>query len=195
MHTLRGSLLLILLLGLSPTGYAHHVLGRPAYALSEDSNTPPSMAIETQIGAYFVTMMAFPAFPQPGEAARVNLYARRIDDGAPFTGEVAFFVRDDAWLAAAEEAIGVQQVDDNVYRQGFVISAAGDYLVTARFTAHGEPYVIDFPVRVGDPAAVAPLAVAGGTLLALLIGVNVAQRRRIARRRAQLHPAHPEREV
>ena len=189
MHTLRGSLLLILLLGLSPTGYAHHVLGRPAYALSEDSNTPPSMAIETQIGAYFVTMMAFPAFPRPGETARVNLYARRIEDGAPFTGEVAFSLRDDTWLPASEEPIGTQPVDDNVFRQGFIISEAGEYIVTARFHAAGQPYVIDFPMRVGDPASVTPLVVAGGVVLSLLVGVNVAQRRRIARRRARVHPA------
>ena len=29
---------------------AHHVLGRPAYSLSEDSNTPPSTQAELQIG-------------------------------------------------------------------------------------------------------------------------------------------------
>lgn len=47
--------------------YAHHVLGRPAYSLNEDSNTPPSMQVETQIGDYLVNMMVFPAFPKPGE--------------------------------------------------------------------------------------------------------------------------------
>jgi len=40
---------------------AHHVLGRPSYSLSEDSTTPPSMQVETQIGDYYVTYMAFPA--------------------------------------------------------------------------------------------------------------------------------------
>ena len=45
--------------------FAHHVLGRPAYSLGADSNTPPSMQIETQIGEYYVTYMAFPAFPKP----------------------------------------------------------------------------------------------------------------------------------
>jgi len=39
---------------------AHHVLGRPAYALNENSNTPPSMQLETVIGDYFVNYMVFP---------------------------------------------------------------------------------------------------------------------------------------
>jgi hypothetical protein len=53
--------------------YAHHVLGRPSYSLNEDSNTPPSMQIETRIGNYFVTYMVYPAFPKPGEPGRINL--------------------------------------------------------------------------------------------------------------------------
>ena len=60
--------------------YAHHVLGRPSYSLNEDSNTPPSMQIETRIGNYFVTYMVYPAFPKPGEPGRINLYALSIKD-------------------------------------------------------------------------------------------------------------------
>ena len=38
---------------MSSESFAHHVLGRPAYSLNEDSNTPPSMQVETQIGDTF----------------------------------------------------------------------------------------------------------------------------------------------
>jgi NAD-dependent dihydropyrimidine dehydrogenase PreA subunit len=115
-------LLLFLAAGLSPWVSAHHVLGRPAYSLNEDSNTPPSMAVETQIGNFFVTYMVFPAFPRAGEPGRVNLYATRIDNGNVFEGEVSFFVRDDDWLnslvGTTEEQLGTQLIDDGVYRQG-----------------------------------------------------------------------------
>jgi len=53
----------VVLLILSGVAQAHHVIGRPAYNLNEDSNTPPSIQMETQIGDYFVTYMVFPAFP------------------------------------------------------------------------------------------------------------------------------------
>jgi hypothetical protein len=152
----------IVLFALLPCQYAgaHHVLGRPTYSLNEDSNTPPSMQVETQIGAYFVSYMAFPAFPKPNEAGRVSVYATRLDDGTPFAGEITFSVRDDAWLDAwfpsRKEALGVQRSQDYTYRQGFIFKGEGDYIITAEFESGGEPYLIDFPLRIGEPLSVGP---------------------------------------
>jgi hypothetical protein len=162
---------------------AHHVLGRPNYSLNEDSNTPPSMQGEVQIGDYFVTYMAFPAFPRPESRGRINLYVTRIDDGTPFQGEVTFKVRDKVWfswlgIAGKEVKLGVQPPDDNVFRQGFLFHEAGDYVVTAEFQAAGEPYTIDFPLRIGEPALVGPIGIAVGLLLIVLAAVSVIQRRR-----------------
>ncbi len=188
------SLPLVLLLSLSlwhPPSQGHHVLGRPSYSLSEDSNTPPSLQVETQIGEYFVTYMAFPAFPRPHEPGRVNLYASRIDTGEPFQGEVTFKVRDDVWFDGKEETLGVQAVDDNVYRQGFVFREEGDYLITAEFEAGGEPYSVDFPLRIGEPAPLGPIGVTVTILAAVLLGVNIAQRKRRKHRKAK----HPRSEV
>ena len=178
--------LITLLLWTAPV-LAHHVLGRPAYSLSEDSNTPPSMEVETQIGDYFVTFMAFPAFPRPNQPGRVNLYATRIDDGAPFQGEVTFTVRDDRWFGAEEETLGTQAPDDNVYRQGFVFTEPGDYIVTARFESGGEPYVIEFPLRIGDPSPVGPIGVTVAVILSVLVGVSLVQRKRMQRLKLSSH--------
>jgi hypothetical protein len=98
---------------------AHHVLGRPAFSLNEDSNTPPSMQAEVQIGEFFVTYMVFPAFPAPDKPGRLNLYVSRIDDGTPYDGTVTFHVRDEPWspwLEGDSEVLGHQPSDDNVYR-------------------------------------------------------------------------------
>ncbi|MFQ5775011.1 MAG: hypothetical protein ACE5GS_10880 [Kiloniellaceae bacterium] len=159
------------------------MLGRPAYSLNEDSNTPPSMQAETQIGDYFVTYMVFPAFPRPETPGRINLYVTRIDDGAPFQGEVTFKVRDKSWLSwlgvgGREEKLGIQPPDDNVFRQSFVFHEAGDYVITAEFQAGGEPYAIDFPLRIGAPTPVGPIGVTVGLLLIVLVTVSVIQRRR-----------------
>jgi len=162
---------------------AHHVLGRPNYSLNEDSNTPPSMQGEVQIGDYFVTYMAFPAFPRPESRGRINLYVTRIDDGTPFQGEVTFKARDNVWfswlgIGGKEEKLGVQPSDDNVFRQGFLFHEAGDYVVTAEFQAAGEPYTIEFPLRIGEPPPVGPIGIAVGLLLMVLVAVSVIQRRR-----------------
>lgn len=179
----------LILLSFACDALAHHVLGRPAYSLNEDSNTPPSMQMETQIGGHFVTFMAFPAFPQPNEPGRVNLYATRIDNGDPFQGTVTFKVREDSWFGADQEQLGVQLPDDNVFRQGFQLSEAGNYIVTAQFESGGELNLIDFPLRIGDPPPIGPIGTAVLVLLIVLVGANVAQRKRLLR--AKIRAAHP----
>lgn len=162
---------------------AHHVLGRPAYSLNEDSNTPPGIQGEAQIGEYSVTYMIFPAFPRPDHPGRVNLYITNAEDGAPFQGKVAFKVRDASWYAwlgigGAEKKLGLQSLDDSVFRQSFVFGGAGDYIISAEFQSDGEPYVIDLPLRVGEPAPVGPVGIGVGLLVAVLVTVSVIQRRR-----------------
>jgi hypothetical protein len=131
--------------------------------------------------------MAFPAFPRPNEPGRVNLYATRIDDGTPFEGEVSFTVRDDRWFSGDEETLGVQGPDDNVYRQGFVFAEPGAYIVTARFESGGEPYVIDFPLRIGDPSPVGPIGITVAVILSVLVGVSLVQRKRMQRLKLSSH--------
>ena len=167
--------------------FAHHVLGRPSYSLGADSNTPPSMQVETQIGEYYVTYMAYPAFPKPNESGRVNLYASRIDNGNTFNGDVTFKIRDDSWFSSVEETLGTQKIDDGVYRQGFIFSNAGNYIVTAEFQSGGEPYVIDFPLRIGEPSPVGPLGIAVVVIVLVIVTVNITQRRRLQRMKAQQH--------
>jgi hypothetical protein len=179
-----------LLLSITARCHAHHVLGRPAYSLNEDSNTPPSMQIETRIGNYFVSYMVYPAFPKPGEPGRINLYATRIDSAEVFDGEVTFKVRDDGWFSSNGELVGVQVIDDGVYRQGFIISEEGNYIITAEFFADDEPYTIDFPLRIGAPVSIGPLGLAIGVILLVLVGVNLVQRRRLTS--ARIRHAHEE---
>ena len=155
---------------------AHHVLGRPAYSLNEDSNTPPSMQIEARIGSYFISMMAYPAFVRPGEPGRIHLYATHEKTGQPYTGKVTFSVRDDVLFGTAEnENLGIQPPDDAVYRQGIVFKEKGEYIVSAFFEAGGEPYTIDFPMTVGDPLPVRSLFI-GGLVLATALFLAFAAR-------------------
>ena len=174
-----GLCLLVLIIVLAVPVQAHHVLGRPSYSLNEDSTTPPSMQVETQIGDYYVTYMVFPAFPSPNQPGRVNLYASRIDNGRPFDGEVAFKVRDDSLFNDDEELLGVQLPDDNVFRQGFEFREAGNFIVRAEFESGGEPYQIDFPLQIGEPARWGPLGLTVAAIMVLLITVNFVQRNRL----------------
>jgi len=178
--------LLSLLLCCWPT-YAHHVLGRPAYSLNEDSNTPPSLAVEAQIGEFFITYMVFPAFPKAGEAGRLNLYIQGIDEDTHFNGEVSFSVVDDSFFSDRVEVIGTQLIDDGVYRQGFIFSENGKYIIRAHFDTNTDPYDIDFPLQVGEPSPLQPLMIAAIVLLLSLFGANLflAKKSHIAKFRMQ----------
>jgi hypothetical protein len=190
-HRYMKPLLTCVIILFAAPANAHHVLGRPAYSLNEDSNTPPSMEVETQIGHYYVTYMVFPAFPKAGERGRVNLYAKRIDNAEPYNGEVTFKVKDDVLFGDKhEETLGSQLPDDSVYRQGFEFSQDGKYIITAEFSDGGEPYIIDFPLQIGSPASVGPLGYAVGAIVFVLVGVNLVQRKRLLR--AKLRNAHEE---
>lgn len=166
---------------------AHHILGKPAYSAGENSSTPPSMQVETQIGDYLVNLMVFPAFPKPGVQGRLHLYAARLDNGQSYQGKVTFKVRDDGWFASAGEVLGTHEIDDKVYRQGFVFSKAGDYIVTAEFQADGQPYIVDLPLQVGEPSSLMPIVVAAGAIIFALLGVRVVQRRRRTHPTARHH--------
>jgi|TARA_B100001964_G_C14245818_1_gene607336 hypothetical protein len=157
----------------------HHVLGRPSYSLNEDSTTPPSMQVEVQVGEYYITYMVFPAFPSPNQPGRVNLYASRIDNGEPFQGQVIFKVRDNNWLNKREEVLGIQAVDDNVFRQGFEFQEAGNYIIRAEFESDSESYQIDFPLRIGDASVFGPIGVTVSLIALLLITVNLLQRKKL----------------
>ena len=173
------------LINVSSPAWAHHVLGRPAYSLNENSNTPPTIQLEVQIGLYLVTVTAFPAFPKVAEESRMQLYATRLDNGDPFLGEVTFFVRNDRWWDNSKELLGKQHSMDGIYRQAMVFSEEGDYLVTAHFDAQGEPYDIDLPIRIGNPVGYLPLlltmAVIGIILLVLAIKKRRIQKNRVQR--------------
>lgn len=167
---------------------AHHVLGRPSYSLSSNSNTPPSAQVETQIGDYYVNYMVFPAFPVPNQPGRVNLYVSRIDNGAPFQGRVTFRIIDDGWFNSQQELLGVQEVDDNVFRQGFEFSENGDYIIRAEFEPDGELYKIDFPLQIGEKDLFGPLGTGIAVILIVLFGVNITQRKKLVT--ARIKSAH-----
>jgi hypothetical protein len=180
MNVTKLCLLLILLPALSSSAWSHHILGRPSYNLNEDSNTPPSMQAEFQIGDFLVTYMVFPAFPSPNERGRINIYMANSTIDAPFQGEISFTTKEDSWFASEEQVLGAQVPYDGVYRQGFEFDRAGDYIITASYVFDGESYHLDFPLRIGEPGT-NPVAIVAVLLLVLLLGLSLLRAKRIQR--------------
>ncbi|VAW76284.1 FIG00921845: hypothetical protein [hydrothermal vent metagenome] len=176
-----------LVLLLPYNSFAHHVLGRPSYSLNESSNTPPSMQVETRIGKYYVTYMVFPAFPKPKQQGRINLYIKKIKDGVPFKGEVVFTVLDDSWFSSNKEVLGAQYSNDAIFRQGFIFQRPGYYLVRAEFISDKEPYIVDFPLRIGNPWPLGPIGLMVGIIVIMLLVINLKVRYKLQRLQAVRH--------
>lgn len=169
-----------------PQVEAHHVLGRPSYSVNEDSNTPSSMQIETQIGQYTVVITVFPAFPKPGRLTVVKLYATHTKTNASFPGPVHFFVLDDVWFGGTpEEQIGTQErpnLDGGIFKQGLAFEKEGFYIISARFEYGDEPYVIDIPVQIGSPKSFDQILIAVGVVVLVLATVALIKRAKRKRR-------------
>ncbi len=175
-----AALTVVLILFAANFANAHHVLGRPGYSLNEDSNTPPAVQGESQIGDFIVTYMVFPAFPRAQESGRVNLYVKDDHGDGPFKGKVTFKIRDDSWISwlwGGEHVttLGTQLPDDKVFRQVFVFPDDGQYIISAVFEAGGKPYNVEFPLRVG---AVMPMDIILGLALLVFVAFVIIQRRR-----------------
>ncbi|MFP6705147.1 MAG: hypothetical protein VCE75_03750 [Alphaproteobacteria bacterium] len=181
---IRCGLTAVLILQMTGIAAAHHILGRSASGLSEDSNTPSSLQEEIQIGDYLVNYMIFPAFPKPEEPGQINVTAERTDSGEAFDGKVTFAIQENAWYAALgfgsdERILGVQAPDDHVFRQRLVFPGRGEYLITIRFEDNGEPYVIQFSVHIGEAAPVSVVTMAIIALAIALVLISLIQRRRL----------------
>tara|TARA_B100000315_G_scaffold215963_1_gene215554 strand:+ start:2423 stop:3031 length:609 start_codon:yes stop_codon:yes gene_type:complete len=178
-------IVLTALIGLSQMSeaFAHHILGRPSYQLNEDSNTPPTLQGETEMGDYYVTYMIYPAFPKPEQPGRISVYIKRLDNNKSFDGTVKFTAHRDDVLSFSSssgkiENLGTQRLDDSLYRQAFNFHAAGDFLVRAKFQSNGEDYTLDIPLRVGAPKFIGPIGIMVGIFIGILLLVSIVQYRR-----------------
>lgn len=167
--------------------FAHHILGRPSYSLNEDSNTPPSMQAELQAGSYDVLYMAYPAFPKINERGRVNIHASHIVTGETFVGEMTFRVKREFLFSAETELLGVQKIDDGVYRQGFVFDADGDYTIQAEFSEGDHTHVLSFPLRVGVSPIFGLSVYVIGAVFFLLLVVSILKRKKLQQGRIKRH--------
>ena len=64
-------------------------------------------------------------------------------------------------------------------RQRLVFPGRGEYLITIRFEDNGEPYVIQFPVHIGEAAPVSVVTMAIIALAIALVLISLTQRRRL----------------
>lgn len=173
-----------IILSLSPRGSAaHHILGIPHYAYDERYPQVPVLTFKTIAGPHEVEMTGYPGRPAPGEQCFLNVYIRRLDDGASFGGVVSLEVLRDRMVGSDPSVYGPAQagLEEGVFKFYPRFEAESNYTIRISFEAEGAPWVIELPMVVGEPGS--PWAVLTGVFGGLATFVIVIRAVRIKTRR------------
>ena len=165
---------------------AHHILGVPHYAYDESYPQAPVITYVVEAGPYKINVTGYPGRPAPGELGEVHAYIRRAtDESEVFAGPISARLERDRMLGP-EVVWGPldTRFEENLHKLTPSYGEAGNYRIRLEMMLEGQPYEIDFPMVVGDPAsATATLLAWGGSLLAFVVLVRAA-RIKLERRRA-----------
>jgi len=165
---------------------AHHIMGIPHYSYDEAYPQAPVITYAVEAGPYVVNMTGYPGRPAPHELAEVHAYVRRsADESDVYSGPIRARVERDG-LFGPELVWGPTETrfEENLHKLAPTFGDAGNYRVRLELMLEGQPYELDFPLVVGEPASPTTTLLAfGGGLLALLV-VARAAKIKLDRRRA-----------
>ncbi len=182
---LRVAQILVVLLSVwAPVAAAHHILGVPHYAYSEDYPQAPVLTYSADLGPNHLRMTGYPGRPVLDEACSLHVYISHIVSEKPFEGVVTLTVFQDGWFGPGTTIYGPSeaQIEEATYKFFPVFRKEANYTVRIQYEEEGVPWIIDLPIVAGEPGSPGRvLAVAGGSFLAFLTVVR-AIRIKLARR-------------
>jgi len=187
----RGLLAALLVLALSGSGVAHHILGIPHYAYDESYPQAPVITYAVEAGPYVVKVTGYPGKPAPGELAQVHVYVTRADEPAAiYTGPIEARLERDGLLGPRVVwGPSATRFEENLHKLTPRFGDEGRYRLRLDMELEGQPYEIDFPLAVGEPASASAALLGWGGALALLAVLVRAAKIKLERRRSSGLPA------
>jgi hypothetical protein len=182
----RSLLAAALALALAGLATAHHILGIPHYAYDESYPQAPVITYAVEAGPYLIKVTGYPGRPAPHELAQVHAYVVRRDDPASIYAEAiaARLERDGLLGPSVVWGPTTTRFESNLHKLSPQFGAEGRYRLRLEMQLEGQPYEIDFPLVVGEPAsATTTLLLWGGALAAFVVLVRAA-RIKLERRRS-----------
>ena len=117
--------------------------------------------------------------------------------GETYTGDMTFSVKRDPWylmkwisaewFSTEAELLGLQKIDDGVFRQGFIFEEDGDYTILAEFSEGEHTHIMNFPLRVGVPPLIGSTAYIVGIVIVVLLVLSMVKRKRLQLERIRRH--------
>jgi hypothetical protein len=177
-----------LLLALAGIGTAHHILGIPHYAYDESYPQAPVITYAVEAGPYLVKVTGYPGKPAPNELSQVHAYIVRSDDSAAiYSGAIAARLERDGLLGPSVVwGPTAMRFESNLHKLAPQFGDEGRYRLRLEMELEGQPYEIDFPMVVGEPASATATLLGWAGAVALLVVVVRAARIKLERRRAAI---------
>jgi len=181
----RPCLVALALLLCAGSAAAHHILGIPHYAYDESYPQAPVITYAVDAGPYRVQVTGYPGKPAPGELARVHAYVVRSDDpSAIYAGPVeARLERDGFFGSSLVWGPAPARFEENLHKLSPRFGAEGRYLLRLEMELDGQPYDIDCPLFVGEPASATGTVLVWGAAMLVLVVLVRAARIKLERRR------------
>jgi ferredoxin len=181
--SVKGGMVLLLMLLAAPPAFGHHILGIPHYAYDEQYPQTPVLTYRVNAGPHEVKMTGYPGIPKPGEACSYHVYIKRLDTEVPFDDRVTLQVFRDKLIGEDPVIYGPVEakLEQSVYKFYPRFEAEANYTVRIRYEAEGAPWIIDLPVVVGEPGS--PWTVLGSAVLGIAAFLVIIRAARIKMRR------------
>lgn len=174
-----------LVLSLAGLATAHHILGIPHYAYDESYPQAPVITYSIEAGPYLIKVTGYPGKPAPNELSQVHAYiVRRDDASAIYSGAIEARLERDGLLGSTVVwgPTGTR-FESNLHKLSPQFGDEGRYRLRLEMQLEGQPYEIDFPLVVGEPASASATLLGWGGALAFFVVLVRAARIKLERRR------------
>ena len=177
---IASTLALILL---AAPAWTHHILGVPHDAYDEDYPQTPVLTYAVELHQYEVKMTGYPGNPEPGQRFSLHIYIRNTETGEVLDDTVTLTVTRDGLMGKGPIIYGPMQahLEEAMYKFFPEFDRAADYTLEIAFNAHGDDWVIELPMTVGEPKS--PWAAIGGVSVAIFVVAIVLRAILIKRKR------------
>lgn len=175
-----------LVLSMAGVAGAHHILGIPHYAYDESYPQAPVITYSIEAGPYLIKVTGYPGKPAPGELSQVHAYVVRSDDSsAIYSGAIEARLERDGLLGPTVVwGPTSTRFESNLHKLSPQFGDEGRYRLRLEMQLEGQPYEIDFPMVVGEPASATTTLLSWAGALAFFVVLVRAACIKLERRRA-----------
>lgn len=165
--------------------WAHHILGVPHYAYQDGYPQTPVLTYAAETGRFQMRMTGYPGELKAGDKCSLYVYLTDESGGGPLLGDVELTVFRDRFMGPDPIVYGPirAELEEAVYKFYPRFEHTAYYTARIAYEDAGEPWTIDIPMVVGEPASTGLLLgqlLAASLLAAILVRAFLVKRARRA---------------